>query len=303
MNDNDEDNVEEVEPKKEPLSFEEWLSTSSFHENQHVLPDVDEWSVGEIIQHYQEEFEVPDEWLSIVYTNLENNEQYNHRENEIFIAASTTKVLIAMIYLDLIESGEISLETPIPYAPSMYQEGAGQLTEDIQAGLEEESYPLEVVLEDLLVPSGNIPRQMLVAYYEAHFGNLSEKMAQLLQNVDYSAELFDVNQITAKALEEGLLLLLEKESYQLILEFMRQADEERFFKFYAAPDMPVKHGSLRELRHQIGIYEVEGTPMYTLVFMTRNLYDDLGDEFLGKINLQLAVQAEYQYYVDHFEEM
>ena len=115
MNDNDEDNVEEVEPKKEPLSFEEWLSTSSFHENQHVLPDVDEWSVGEIIQHYQEEFEVPDEWLSIVYTNLENNEQYNHRENEIFIAASTTKVLIAMIYLDLIESGEISLETPIPY--------------------------------------------------------------------------------------------------------------------------------------------------------------------------------------------
>lgn len=75
---------------------------------------MDEWSVGEIIQHYQEEFEVPDEWLSIVYTNLENNEQYNHRENEIFIAASTTKVLIAMIYLDLIESGEISLETPIP---------------------------------------------------------------------------------------------------------------------------------------------------------------------------------------------
>lgn len=293
----------ESEPLEEvaPLSFNEWFEQSKFINQPEVLEDVNEWTVEEIVQYYAETMSIPDDWYALAYTDLINNTTYSHREDQVYIAASTTKVLYAMLYYDLIESGEITADSLIPYAPSHYQGGGGEITAEVEAGLVQEGYALDYVIQELISHSDNSAWLMLIDYYNLNHGNIYEALSEMLTETDDVLELFYENKSTTSYLEEMMFILLEKDRYQPILEYMRQADEDMFLLYHIDNHHPVKYGLLYDLKHHIGILEVEQQPVSTLAIFTDHLSYQQANEFMGGIGLQLLVKSEYDYYLNSFE--
>lgn len=258
-------------------------------------------SVEEIILYYQEDYSLEDDWYAVSYTNLFTDDTYAYREEEEFIAASTTKPLIAMAYYDLVEEEKITLDTLIPYFPTQLQDGDGEITAAALAGQAQNAYPLEYVLQELITASDNTAWVMLRYYYNEYIGDFNEAMNQTLSEVDYPVEMLDENKTTTTYLEAILLKLLSKNYYSPILEFMRQADEDLFLLYYVPNYHPVKYGLLEELHHHMGLYEIDEEPVYTLAILTSHLDFDQANLFMGSINLQLAVQGEYTYYLATFD--
>lgn len=295
---------DEAEPFEivQPLSFEEWFEQSKFSDNENVLANVYERTPEEIIQYYLEAFAVEEEWYAVSYTNLLTQDTYHHREDEVMLAASTTKVLIAILYYDLVEKNELTLDDPIPYFPFFYQEGGGEITAAVQSGLIEETYPLSYVIQEMITSSDNTAWYMLIDYYNQQIGDINQAMHDAIPDPNQPAELFVENKTSASYLEKILLTLLEKDTYQPILEYMRQADEDLFLLYYVENDNPVKYGLLFDYKHHMGIYEVEKEPVLTIVLMTEYLDFDQANQFFGGIGLQLAVKGEYDAYLQAYTE-
>lgn len=279
------------------LSFEEWLETAELPHKDLILSDVSEMSIEQVIKHYQNEYEIADDWLSVAYTDLQSEESYHYREEEVLTAASTTKVLLAMLFYDLVETGELELNSKIPYNSSMYEPGNGDITAEVEANNNHSSYSLDYVIEQMIVLSDNVTKNMLREFYRLNFGRLGEGMAEVIKGSKYTADLLEENETTALLLEETLLTLLEKDYYKPILTYMRLADDDLYFKYYIEEEMPVKYGLIHDLKHHIGIYEIDDQPIYSLVILSENLDDEQANEFLGSVNLQLIARAQYYDYL------
>ena len=292
-------NDEEESTKEEAMPFDAWLETVEVPYKEMILPNLDEMSTEEIITHYRSELEVPEDWISVAYTDLITDETYHHNETEVMTAASTTKVLLAMLYFDLVESEMLNMDTYIPYYDGGFEEGGGNITADVVNGVGQNSYSLDYTIQEMIIRSDNTATNMLRRFYTDNFGPLGEGMRSVVPDSDYTAKMLEQNTTSAALLEETLLALLENDAYAPIIEHMRSADENLYFKYYIEEDMPVKYGLLYELKHHTGIYEIDGEPVYTLIILTSNLGHEQANEFFGGINLQLAVRAQYQYYVNN----
>lgn len=285
-----------------PMSFADWFEQSDFYDQPLVLENVHAMTTEDIIQHYADEWSVEEDWYAVAYTNLLTGETYTHNEDEHFLAASTTKTLHAMTYMELIDKGDIKKNHPIPYAPHHYQQGGGDITAAIEMGQPEEYYPLDYVMAELIAHSDNSAWLMLIDYYNLNHGDIYEAMHELLNPTFYPVELLRTNETTAAYLEQILLTLLEYEMYEPILEAMRQADEDLFLLNYLDNRHPVKYGHLDENNHHKGIYEINQKPVSTFVILTRYLNYDEANEFIGGIALQMAVKDEYDHYLQTFTE-
>lgn len=80
---------------------------------------------------------------------------------------------------------------------------------------------------------------------------------------------------------------------------MRLADNDLYFKYYIEEAIPVKYGLINDLKHHIGLYEIDGQPVYSLVILSENLDDEQTNKFLGGINLQLTAQVQYRNYLEN----
>lgn len=292
-------NDEEESTKEEAMPFDAWLETVEVPYKEMILPNLDEMSTEEIITHYRSELEVPEDWISVAYTDLITDETYHHNETEVMTAASTTKVLLAMLYFDLVESEMLNMDTYIPYYDGGFEEGGGNITADVVNGVGQNSYSLDYTIQEMIIRSDNTATNMLRRFYTDNFGPLGEGMHSVIPESDYTAEMLEQNTTSAALLEETLLALLANDAYAPIIEHMRSADENLYFKYYIEEDMPVKYGLLYELQHHTGIYEVDGNPAYSLVVMTKYLEQGQANELMGGINLQLAVRAQYQHYLEN----
>lgn len=296
-------NKDAAEVEKELLLFDEWLETTDLSHQELIFSDLDKMKTEEIITEYQTNLEVADDWYSVAYTNFNTSENYNYREQEIYTAASTTKVLVAMMYYDLIDSGSLTPEQSIPLTiEEHYQDGDGEITTKVNDGIAQTEYTLDYTIQEMIVNSDNTAWGMLREFYRENFGPLGEGLKNVIPDSKYTAQLLEDNKTSASLLEESLLASAEAGKYTQLLEYMRLADSEMYLKYYTAADMPVKYGYLFEFQHHIGIYEINGQPVYSLVLLTKNLTDEQANEFIGGINLQLSTQAKYCAYVRKFEE-
>jgi hypothetical protein len=285
--------------KEETISFDEWLDSSDLSYKELILPRLDEMSAEEIILHYRSELEVPEEWVSVAYSDFQTEESFYFRENEVLTAASTTKVLLAMLYFDLVEAEVLNFDSNIPYDPSLYQEGGGEITAAIVDGEAQNSYPLDYTIKEMIVRSDNTSVYMLRQFYKDNYGPLGEGLSDVVEDSKYTADMLEENVTTAVLLEETLLALLKSDIYAPIIEYMRLADENLYFKYYIDENVPVKYGLLDEFKHHTEIYEIDGEPVYSLVILTSNLKDEQANEFFGGINLQFAARAQYRNYVNN----
>lgn len=265
--------LEELSPDQ-PLTYKEWLKEKEFKYDNLLMEDLDQITCQEITDYHQELLKIPAMNYSISYENLITQEIYNHNENELTVVASTSKILTAMIYLDLIEEEKIESDTPVLYAPAYYQDGGGAITSD--AG-NRSSYPLDKVIEEMIVHSDNTATMMLKNYYRNYFGSYEKKLQEVLS-------------LTAHNID-----------YQGLIQLMLEAEQPFFLSTYVDENMAVKYGQLGAGQHDLGIYYIEDKPIYLIVVLTNQLTREQADEFIGRINLNLVTQALYQDYLNTFK--
>lgn len=284
----------------QPLVYKEWLKEKEFKNSNLLIEDLDQTTCQEIIDYHQEMLNIPDTHYSISYENLITQEIYDHNENELMVAASTSKILTAMIYLDLIEEGKIEPDAPITYSPAYYQDGRGAITSD--AG-NQSSYPLDKVIEEMITHSDNTATMMLKNYYRNNFGNYEKKLQELLSltEEDISQEDLLWNHLNTRYLKEGLRSASHDENYDELIQHMLDAEQPFFLSTYVDEDMAGKYGQLGASQHDIGIYYIEGEPVYLIAVLTDQLTREQADEFMGRINLNLVIQALYKDYLNTFK--
>lgn len=258
----------------QPLTYKEWLKEKKIKHSEFLIKNLDQMTCQEIIDYHQKMLDIPDTNYSISYENLITKETYDYRENDLTVVASTSKILIAMIYIDLMEEEKIELDAPIAYSPAYYQAGAGAITND--AG-NHSSYPLDKVIEEMIIHSDNTATMMLKNYYRNYFGSYEKKLQEVLS-------------LTAHNID-----------YQGLIQLMLEAEQPFFLSTYVDENMAVKYGQLGAGQHDLGIYYIEDKPIYLIVVLTNQLTREQADEFIGRINLNLVTQALYQDYLNTFK--
>ena len=100
---------------------EESKETSNMvlEEKKDLLTSIDE-VVEDVVGEYRDN-------VSIYFKNLNTDEEYILNEDTYYVAASTTKVPLAMMILDKVNSGMLSLDDTISYIEADYEEGTGSL--------------------------------------------------------------------------------------------------------------------------------------------------------------------------------
>lgn len=284
----------------QPLIFKEWLEEKTLKHSDLLIENLDQMTPQEVIEYHQEMLDIPDTNFSISYENLITKEAYNYREYDLTIVASTSKFLIAMVYIDLMEEGKIELDSPIAYSSAYYQAGAGAITND--AG-NRSSYPLDKVIKEMIIHSDNTATMMLKNYYRNHFGSYEKKLQELLSLTEEDISQYDLlwNRLNTHYLKEGLKLAVSNSHYHVLIELMLEADQPFFLSSYVDENMAVKYGQLGAGQHDTGIYYIEDEPIYLLVVLTNQLTREQADKFMGRINLNLATQALYKDYLHTFK--
>lgn len=284
----------------QPLTYKEWLKEKKIKHSEFLIKNLDQMTCQEIIDHHQKMLDIPDTNYSISYENLITKETYDYRENDLTVVASTSKILIAMIYIDLMEEEKIELDAPIAYSPAYYQAGAGAITND--AG-NHSSYPLDKVIEEMIIHSDNTATMMLKNYYRNYFGSYEKKLQEVLSLTEEDISQYDLlwNRLNTHYLKEGLKLAAHNIDYQGLIQLMLEAEQPFFLSTYVDENMAVKYGQLGAGQHDLGIYYIEDKPIYLIVVLTNQLTREQADEFIGRINLNLVTQALYQDYLNTFK--
>ena len=271
--------------KKEPFRELEILSASGEVTLLKLEKNV---SVTEIIDETLSEFEVRDEQVAIAYYDFLHDDHYYLNENRLMDAASTSKIAIAALFIDLISSGELTWETSLPYYDHFFEDGFGTITESEK----KDSYQIEELLYDMLTHSDNTATNILANFYIDHY---SESFYNYRQDIlafsglkDLPADVYETNSTTAYILEQLLLTLADNDAYTYIFETLLSAQNGERLKTYVTEGMAAKSGTSSDYQseHDILIhYSSDGTPRYILVVMTNNLSDI--DDFMGTMNLRI----------------
>lgn len=245
-------------------------------------------NIEQLIWHDIESYGLDSDLLSISFYDFMTEEEYHLNADLPIHGASTNKVGTAVLYTDLINQGELSWESYLPFSESWIEEGAG----DITASPNQASYEVYDLVYQSLFYSDNTAWNTLINNYYSMFGDFQANLIELsgLEGTDY--ELYNLNFATSRMLNEILIRVASDESYQPIVDIMLEAQEGIFLKMYVTEGMAAKYGQYDEGFHDTGIYYVQDEPAYTIAVMSH----DLGpiDYFLGDLNLHLKEYHDYQ---------
>jgi beta-lactamase class A len=217
--------------------------------------------IEEIIKRYAQGYE---DNLSLYYYNFETKDEYSYNGDEYYVAASTTKIPLAMSVADDVYNGEYSMDTEIKYSYDDYEEGTGILWQ--------EDYIAPITVDDAIylsiVYSDNIAKNML-----RRISTISTN--DYISNITGNVSLInDENKYTANQLGEVLkkLYLNEEKNpyYDNILEYMSETVfHDRIDKYLPYYNVAHKIGTYYRYYHDIGI--IYAKEEYVLVIMTKDM--------------------------------
>lgn len=202
--------------------------------------------------------------LSLYYYNFNTNEEYCHNGETYYVAASTTKIPLAMSVADDVFNWEYSMDSQIEYIESDYEEGTGVLyyQDYINNVTVDEAIYLSIVYSD------NITKNMLKRIVSTStYDYINNITGDVLSNSND-------NKYTARQLGEVLKKLYINENnnpyYNNILEYMKETIfHDRLDKYIPYEDVAHKIGNYYRYYHDIGI--VYGEEDYVLVIMTKDI--------------------------------
>lgn len=262
---------------------------SSFDETRYDVDELNEYdykpintkdykSIDDLINELLAKYQIDSNDVSIDFQNLTNNDYYELNVDQLWIAASTTKVVISALYIDLMNQDLVNWETQIPYVPAyaIYDsplETRGQ-----------SSYSVEYLIYEALVHSDNVATYHLVYYYINNFADLHTAILNFI-NYDkpISDEYYYDNYASADMLTKILNKVATQPEYKPIVDLMLEAEPPQLFQRFITHGMATKYGNLDDVLHDTGIFfDDSGKPVYTLVAMTHNEW-----EFIEELGLRV----------------
>ncbi|SHH91795.1 beta-lactamase class A [Clostridium collagenovorans DSM 3089] len=219
-------------------------------------------AIENIVNKYISEEE--QESVAVSYYNLKDDIYVGLNDENMFLGASTTKVMLSMVYADLINEGKISLDDLIYYNESNYEDGCGVLQ-----GMDKSSpFTVETLMNYSIVYSDNIATQMLIG--KIGFNYLRTVMNDMV-DMDLPK---DDNYATSKFLCEFLKILYYNEDnnpyYELIFKNMSEViQHDRLTKYLPKDEVFHKFGDIYGYSNDIMI--CDGENPYALIVLTENL--------------------------------
>ena len=150
---NKEDANKQVEEQKE----EESIETANIEEP--IIEETLDNNIQNLINQIMIENNLNENNFFFFFYNVEEKKYYFYNENTYFIAASTIKVPVAMLYYDKIADGELNLSDTLIYNREDYEAGDGSTAADYSVG---EKIPISYLLEQTIVNSDNTALNILI---------------------------------------------------------------------------------------------------------------------------------------------
>lgn len=232
-------------------------------------------TIPQEIQQYLQENGVDNEDVAYCITDLKHNIKYSMNESQEFIAASTYKLPLAMIYYDGISDGTYSLDSTFRYDASMH-EGAGRISSNYSFGSQ---VPLKELLDCMILYSDNDAAHIL---YE-NLGGWTAYKEKMTKYTDSISENYytDDNITTANTMNDVVSYLYAHEDiYNDLIENMKKAEPGNYLDKNIMKQMPQKYGNYEYACNSVGF--VESSTPYSIVVLT-----DIGDrgiDVMAKIN-------------------
>lgn len=275
---------EVIESQSEELVSEiEEVETEELSQDYSVYNSMEELVISII-----DEFGLNQDAVSVAYHHFPTETEFFFNEREMMYAGSTTKVGLVRLFEDKIFEGDLTLQSELPYNDSLYEPGAGRITN----GEKKASYPLYELFNYSLAQSDNTAFNILFSYYQQAYGNVQQALLNL-SGLDFpQPEATTNNMADAHMLLNILLPIATEERYNYILTALGGNTDAEYFKKHIQDGMLTKYGSINGSLHDTGIYFEEGEPIYALVLMTNGLGNV--DDFLGTMNLRINEWTKYQ---------
>lgn len=203
--------------------------------------------------------------LGFVYYDLTTNEKASINEDMEFIAASTYKVGLNLLYYSLASTGKINLNDTITYTYEDYEEGTGVLQDY-------DGYDLSIqdLLDLSIVYSDNIATNMLGRNLGGH-ANVRNELYNLL-DVEFDAE---SNTITPNIELEVLKYIYDNKTnpnFSHLIEVLTNTDfHDRLDKYLPYELVAHKVGTNEEYIHDVGLFLTDKP--YILIMYTNDILD------------------------------
>ena len=265
------------------LTFDDIYQTDLMEENGIEPLDLDAYeNMADVIDQTLTEFNVNSSEISLAYYNFHNEEHYYLNENELFTAASITKVPLSALYIDLINSGEYQLDSELDYSEALFEAGAGNITN----GPLESSNTIEELITEAITHSDNTAMNILKAEYDKEFGNFREDILTFAGIDEKPEDFLDSNLSSAYITEQVLIKIAQDESYSDLINLMFETSPAQLFTSYVNNEMMAnKFGRYEQAVNDSGIYYENNQPQYALVVLSDNI--NQADQFLEVMNLRV----------------
>lgn len=201
--------------------------------------------------------------IGIYYYNLATEDKYAINEERCFVAASLTKVPQAMMVLDLVQNGDLTLDNIIYYSEGDYEAGTGilQNQEVIEPITIKEAIELSIIYSD------NIAFNMLqriggrsVSEYIKEICNAENRP---LNNNTTAYEQFKIYERLYKNKDGNA-------NYNLLIELLKQTEfHDRLDKYLPTDLVAHKIGNYYRYYNDAGIIYLEEP--YILVILTKDI--------------------------------
>lgn len=236
-----------------------------------VLPPIDSYSnrehldIKEYIQKIMSDNNLNENNFRFFFKNVNTNAYYYFNCDDVFNAASTIKVPIAMYYYDLIRDGKMGLDTTIVLKSGDCEEG-GNIYTKYKPG---NSLALEEILNEVIVNSDNTGLNMLVR--NVGYTNLKQQIKKY-SDVELPSTFNTQNVVSANYYLDVLDYLLSHEKdYETLINNMKQSSNYEYLKANIDYDVAHKYGLFADNVHDYGI--VYGEDEYLIGVFTTNVND------------------------------
>ena len=237
-------------------------------------------SIDSLIESIIEEYNVNTDNIGLAYYNFSNDQHYYINPDLQMIAASTVKVPIVALYIDLIVQGNLTYESSIPFVEYKFAEETGETSSNML----ESSYPLSDLMFKAITYSDNAAWYSLMAYYN-NFGSHRQALLDFINYYDVPDLFYSDNYNSAYMAEQWLIKIALDPTYQSLIDNMKSTEPHQLFTSYVKSGMANKYGRVDEYVHDTGIYYENDIPQYVLAVYTKDI--NFADGFLEVLNLRI----------------
>lgn len=273
---------EEVKKQAEEQKEEESLETASIDEP--VIEETVDINIENLINEMMTENNLNENNFFFFFYNLEEKKYYFYNENTYFMAASTIKVPVAMLYYDKINEGELSLSDTLVYNNDDYEAGDGSTATDYSVG---ERIPISYLLEQTIVNSDNTAWNILI--HNIGYRNCKEELTKY-SHVELTEDFYSSNVANVSYYYDVLQYLHQNaDKYSELIEYMKISSGDGYLKANLPQyDVAHKYGSYDGYVHDYGI--IYGQNTYLIDIFTNGIVN--ASDFIADIGEQVVTSVE-----------